>query len=234
MELTPLDEIESFLLAAAGVGTASMGVVELGKGNRWFATLGAWPIRQFVKENLGALQYTWGPTAPAEEVALDAWRLGEEKLRETLETGILLAVNAEEEEVVEGLAARFGVPRDDLLRVAPARRPRRDPAPDTPPDPAAEEDDRAIERANSIFDLRVRSAVARAVAKACAQQKAWFQALAAALSLGLCLFAARNMNPVQQQQAALIGLLAVPLAPIAKNFVSLLQSARSALAARAA
>lgn len=230
-------ELTTWITATGAVGTGAFGVVESMKGT-FVGTAGTGRVRQVLGDDYWkALQTVYGDGLEA--LVKETFRRGADPLSEVLRTGLRLAlVNAHAAE-----ALGRSVPRGDKepeLKVAvttvregarralaSATRQQEDGA--APIEPTSEDDRESEARAvmgrfEALMSARVDAAV-------CAAQRrfaATMQALAMVVAVGGAVGAAAVLH-VELLQGLLVGIAAVPVAPVARDLVALLGHARTAL-----
>jgi hypothetical protein len=154
-----------------------------------------------------------------------AWRKGPAELETALRNGLRLAVFSGDAKAL-GFVADFGHDPDAVAKdVATLREGK-----NTPETAAARE---RIARLEAAVDARGQAAVASGRD----QYVAGMQFAAMVVSIAGCLVVRRSIDDTEPYkpevyQALLIGLLAVPIAPVAKDLVAFLNSLRTAFAKR--
>ncbi len=214
------DEISnSWILGAGALGTAAFGVVEALKGTP-LGTAGIGAIREAIRGQ---------PETSLKEVfgreGFDAslrgkYRAGSSDLSTFLRNGIRLGLSTKT--AVE-LGGAFGQDGERLLKAISVLRESKG--------NATENELQEARETLGRFDTAVEARISGAIAVAEGRFAMAMRGTAALLAIGAALAAeAREQHWLR---ALVIGFAAVPLAPVAKDLVSLLNSARAALRAKA-
>ncbi len=227
MPFTPFDSVRHFVAAAGVLGTAAFGLVEAAKGTTPLGRAGLGRLRRDLgQEALEALKAAYG--AGAWSAALEgAYRGGSEALASHLRNGLRLGLDGP---FGRHLAESLGLDKETAAR-ALAAYVRASTV--KVPEPELEAARRDLGRLELALDARIQGAMASAQARRAGLLQVAAGAVAVAASLGVALLlGAEGVRDLGR--ALLLGAAAVPLAPISKDLVSLLQTARDALARRGA
>ena len=222
----------TFVLAAGALGTAAFGIVE---GLKWFALIGEAGFRhieRFLEEGFGeALVVAYGKDAVALLRAQYRSPKSHDELVRTLRQGVRLGLTAS---TASKLAQTVGVVAPEALtRIASslASSEASTAASAEPTDPLTDAQRALLGRFELAVDTRIDAVLTlsedtyRSAARFCAALIAIAIALATAVSLGAS-------EPAVFGRALLLGLMAVPIAPIAKDVTSGIAAAAKAIGAR--
>jgi hypothetical protein len=214
-----VSSLTQWILAAGGLGTAAFGIVE---GLKW-TRLGEQGFSRGIKL-LGPLTVTlevaYGPSWPA--LLRSQFRQGRTtgELPRTLRQGIRAGLKPEN---AERLAGFLGLEHAEVLREAATKM------------EAGEEPTPAERNITGRFELaadtRVDAALGLADSHYVGMQRLWAGFAAVVLAI-LAAAAIDGWHALPWFRALLVGIAAVPLAPIAKDVVSALQAAQKALKAK--
>lgn len=229
------DVLTQWVFTAGAVGTAAMGLIEAFKFT-WLGVVGIkLTKRHLTPPAMKALERVYG--AEAFEALLEgAWRKGEAEFERTLSTGLRLAVFSAED--IGKFAEAFGE-RDPKALVEAVELLRSGDSDSLPPEGVAVVEPRRmaearhrLARLESVIDARVKAAVASGRDR----YTHCLQLAAGALALSGCLIAALLIDTgaltiaepasFTYARAIIVGILAVPLAPVAKDVVSFLNNLR--------
>lgn len=248
IEATQLSEyLGTVTLATGGLGAAAYGVVDGLKLITWIDLAGFerlfgsrstkggrhWPMQQRAGLDplLPSLQAAYG--ADAVELLKAQYRSGRSKgeLPRTLRQGVRIGFGVLRSEEINRTARALGIDEQAAQQAADAlimARNQRPPAagemPPAAPASVNGEERSALARLETAIDARIDSALVLAEVQYVTQTKviATMVALSIALSVGRCLDADTLVS-------LMIGLAAVPLAPVAKDLATALQEAVRAL-----
>jgi hypothetical protein len=223
------DDLINWIGAAAGLGTAAFGFVEAFK----WTPIGVIGIGR-VNKMLGApgkkaLASVYGE-ANVNHLLAGTFRKSTGDLGALLKNGLRVALTQSDH--ARELGRSFGQDGDALARAVEQLRsaaPAQLPAGAAPPPPPAI-DARAI---LGKFELAVDARVDAAIAAADDTYAGAMRLIASVVAMLASLLTASILG-IALSKALLVGLAAVPIAPIAKDLVSLLNSARDALRGRVA
>lgn len=210
-----IDTLTDWMLAAGGVGTAAFGIVE---GLKWTAVIGEGGFA-VLRERLGPL---WGPLETAygsdvEPMLRGLWRGDARELARVLRQGVRVGITpANAAQVAGALGTVDGPSLAAALEAALT-------------DPAATDGHRAI---IGRFELAADARIDAAIAAAQARYAASARLAASVVAIALALLASWALGQRDWRAALLIGIAAVPLAPIAKDVASGIQAAARGLAGR--
>lgn len=224
------EQLGNFALAAAAVGTAAMGIVESVK----VVTIAGWGLaligfgavkRHLGRDALAALEIVYGQST-FEQFLQGAWRKGAEELAKTLRNGLRMAVFAKDGTAAPGLITAYA--QDPIAFAAAVKLLRAGSAGSSGGSGASLGREReAVAQLEAVIDPRVDAAVAAGRDLYVSAM----QSIASGVALGGCLLA-HLMLPAGEAPtfvvALVVGLLAVPIAPVAKDLVSFLSSLRTA------
>ncbi len=229
-----IDSVTEWISASAALGTAAFGFVEALKGATPVGTLGTGRLVAGLGVADKALQLAYGNATW--RLLSNQFRDGPDAVKGSLRTGLRVGLRlggavhilkwldlpgldaAQVQSALGDLEMDAGEPSDDE------------------PDPMLVVPDAQALRAREIvgrlelaMDARIDALVCRAYAfqAGVLQSLAGFVAIAAALAVSEAF-----PDDVPRSQAWLLGLAAVPLAPIANDLVSLIQTARTSLQAK--
>lgn len=235
------------VLATGGLGAAAYGVVDglklipwidLAGFERLFSSQGStggrrWPIRQRAGLDplLPSLQAAYG--ADAVELLKAQYRSGRSRgdLPRTLRQGVRIGFGVQSEEDIGRTARALGIDEQSASRAATAlvlAREQRPPAAGetrtVPPDPLSGEHRSALARLETAIDARIDAALVLAEAQYVTQTKV----IAMIVALSLAYVVGRLLG-VDATLSLIVGLAAVPIAPVAKDLSTALQQAVRAL-----
>ncbi len=231
-----IDTMTQGIVAAGAVGAAAMGLVEALKvvslGEYSLALCGLGKVQAYLGgPAVAALRLVYGGAA-LPHLLEGAWRKGPAELEQVLSDGLRMAVFADLKDAPEFIES-FGQRADEIARAIARLRQGNDAPPDAA-DPAAARE--RVARLEAAIDARVRAAVAAGRDKYASSMQ--FTAMLVALVGSICVAvatadgASSEVRAAAVGQAILIGLLAVPIAPVAKDLVSFLNSLRDVFAKR--
>lgn len=227
-----LSELAADMTLTGALGTTSMGVVEtLKKSSPWVASIG----RSRMMEVLGveareALAAAYGRGKGLDPLLDAAFRQSDEELARTLRTGIKIGFVQLGPDRRQVVAAAFG---QDVAVLAEALA--------SAPEATDAVSDEALTRkrhALAQFELAVDTRVAAAVASSTAKYTGSMQLIAGGIALTLALAGAVATLPGVTDPVAhfglafVMGMAAVPIAPIAKDLTSALQTVTNAFSVR--
>lgn len=231
-----LDDVSSWIMAAAALGSAAFGFVEALKAKGWIGLAGMRELRNALNR-------------PAQGVLMRMLKsvYGDEEFETLLETTYRRGPSDTSEFLRNGLRLAMSNPMDGEQQQLAARALGQDPAAlkrayelvaqvqlDDGPELDLLAQRKIIGQAELVIDARVEAAVCHADA-VLAGRKRWVAGVfALAASLSVTLLGEEAVSDKALARALLIGLAAVPVAPVARDLVSLLQSARDALRGRTA
>ena len=232
------DSILNWIAVAGAVGTASMGIVESMKvvtiAGRWsLATIGLGKVRRCLgPEAIKALELVYGSEAGG--LLLEgAWRKGPEALEKVLQSGLRMAVFGDLKDL-DGFIAAFGQ-KSDEISAAVKRLRAGEAAGDRLLDPATARE--RVARLEAAIDARVQAAVAagRDMYASSCQCLASIVAVAGSVLVTVMNTGLESADINKEVgRAVLIGLIAIPIAPVAKDMVTFLNSLRTAFQQRSA
>jgi hypothetical protein len=210
-----LKDVTGILLAAGALGTAAFGIVETLKRLQWPGEAGFGALLQVIGPIVSALRIAYGPDY---ERLLRAQYRGEQRelarlIRQGARVG-LTDVNAAD------TAAFLGVV--DVGRLLEAVR------------MVQAGKDLPAELRNVVgrFELAVDTRIDAALALARSRYVSSARIAASCMAVLLALFAGFILENVSMARAVIVGVIAVPIAPVAKDLVTALQSASQALRAK--
>lgn len=215
-----MESLTTLILAAGALGTAAFGIVEVLKWTPLGAA-GFGRVKGVLGPLLQALRRAYG--TGSEELLRAAYRdgRGQGELRRLLRQGIRVGLHPDE---APRYAEHLGLGGGEALAHAAAL--------------LSRGDDLPTELRNVLgrFELAVDARIDAGLALAESTYVGSVRIAASLLALGLALLAAAVLRgegtAVSWGRALLIGIAAVPLAPIAKDLVSALQAAAGALRRR--
>jgi hypothetical protein len=231
VDIQPFDSVTHFIAAAGALGTAAFGLVEAAKGLTPLGTAGLGTLKKALgPEALKALGAAYGE-AGWEPILSGTYRKGSEAVAQTLRNGLRLALDGTYGAQV---AKSLALPEETVAQAlgAYARATAPGAGVEADQDAGMEAARRALGRVELALDARIQGAVATAEAA----RIGWLQAWAGAVALGgaLAVSLLQGGSWTDLGRAALIGLVAVPVAPLSKDLVSFLQTARTSLSKRGA
>jgi hypothetical protein len=231
-----LEDVSNWIVAAGALGTAAFGFVEALKAKGFIGLAGMSELRAALsKPGQGVLLALLKDVYGEEEFdsLLDAtYRRGPSDTSDFLRNGLRLAMaEGSQDEQKNSAVARALGQRPELMKHAY----------DTLAQASIRELDDAtvlaqrkvIGQVELVIDARVEAAVCHADA-VLAGRKRWIAGVFALLSSLFVTLLSQDCSGQSFAKAFLIGIAAVPVAPIARDLVSLLQSARDVLRGRAA
>lgn len=224
-------------LAAGALGTASYGIVDGMKVVAWFDLAGferlfasgrRWPIshRATLDSLLPALRAAYGDETIGLLRAQYRAGRGQGELPRTLRQGVRLGFGMLDADAIVGCAVGLGLPRpiaemasEALVLARRQRAPASGEAP-VPPPPIGEDSRAALARMETAIDARIDAALALADKEYGTQSKVHATAVALAIAFGVGLY-------LQQPWWAclIVGLAAVPIAPVAKDIATAISEA---------
>lgn len=227
-----INDLVSSVTLAGALGATSMGMVEtLKKSSPWIASIGRTRLMEVLgREALLPMAKAYGGGSGVDPLLNAAFVQSDEELARTLRTGIKIGfvqLAPNEREVV---AKAFGQEGTALVEALSQT-----------PEASEGVSDEALTRqrhALAQFELAVDTRVAAAVASSTAKYKGGMQLLAGGFALTLALIGALVTVPGSTDPVAhfglafVVGMAAVPIAPLAKDLTSALQSVTSAFAVR--
>jgi hypothetical protein len=226
-----MNDLVSSVTLAGALGATSMGMVEtLKKSSPWIASIGRTRLMEVLgREALLPLAAAYG--AKGLDPLLDAaFRQSDEELARTLRTGIKIGFVQLAPDKRKGVAGAFGQEEEALVEALSQA-----------PEASENVSDEALTRqrhALAQFELAVDTRVAAAVASSTAKYTGSMQLLAGGFALTLALIGAVATLPGSTDTVAhfglafVVGVAAVPIAPLAKDLTSALHSVTSAFAVR--
>lgn len=214
--------IPTWIAQAGALGTTAMALVEAAKKtNPWFGTLGTARLVDALGPGAtAALRAAYGPGFDAQLHHL--YRQSDDELAAALENGIKVGLAVSPPEVRVLIATEFGQDPAKLTTALAV-----DPATQATGDVAD------ARYALGQFELAVHVRVQAAVTSSSAAYAGWLQVWAGVVAMGLAAVAWATLDDLDLWKALLLGLVAVPIAPIAKDLTSALRTASDALRARA-
>lgn len=242
--------LSTVTLATGALGAASYGVVDGMKFFPWIDLAGferlfsvktssaarRWPIPQEMTLDplVSALNMAYGPSAVA--VCAAQYRNGRSKgdLPRTLRQGVRIGLSMMSGLDIESTATKLGMDPESAKAVALALRLARDQRPpaagetgERAPVDLSDDARNAIARLETAIDARIDAALVLAESQYVTQNKVL--AMLVALAISLAVGTAMDQAP---SVCVLVGLAAVPVAPVAKDLSTALQEAVKALRAR--
>lgn len=216
------EQMGNWLLAAAAVGTAAMGVVEALKVVviwRWsLALIGLGAVRRHLgSEALEALRVVYGPST-FQQFLEGAWRKGSEELAKTLRNGLRMALFAKDGTAAPALIAAYGQDPSSFALAVKALR--------AGSGGNLGREREVVAQLEAVVDARVDAAVAAGRDLYVSSM----QSIASGVAIAGCLLAHLTLPEGEAPTflvALVVGLLAVPIAPVAKDLVSFLNSLRT-------
>ncbi len=235
-------------LAVGALGTAAYGIVDGMKLSSWIGLAGferlfsgrgnaggrMWPIKHkaTLEPLLPALKAAYG--ADVMELLKSQYRSGRSKgdLPRTLRQGVRIGFSMIESEKIVSAAVGLGLAKSvatlaaDTIKLGLEQPPAQDEDP-KPEATVTAEQRSALARLETAIDARIDATLAMADVEYVTQAKIW----AMIVSIGIALWVGWLLN--QHWEACLVvGITAVPLAPVAKDLSTALQSAVKALGSR--
>ena len=208
--------ISDLVLATGALGTAAFGIVEASK---WIPAVGEFGLRQGLKR-LGPLMHTLRVAYGPDYLPLlrGQYRGDQKDLVRTLRQGMRVGLTRENAGEIAQYLGALDAERFVAAAVA-----------------AQSGNELTAEQRNLIgrYELAADARVDAAMAVAQANYGGMARSLASVVSLGIAIIAAQTLEPKPDfVTAVLIGVAAVPLAPIAKDLAAGLAAASKALRAR--
>lgn len=230
-----LNGLGTLTLLTGSLGTASMGLVETVKRmSPWFASIGRKRLLEVMGPNAKlALEGAYG--SGIESVLTAAFRHGDEELSRVLRNGVKVGFATCKPEHQELVARAFGQEPGRLVAALAV-----DPE-STPASAEAEARLRDARHALGQFEMAVDMRVDAAVVSSSDVYAGTMQLTAGVVAIALALIGAYNTMPdvVDERgahwvKALMIGIAAVPVAPLANDLAGALKTAAAALRGRAA
>jgi hypothetical protein len=230
-----LEDVTNWVVAAGALGTAAFGFVEALKAKGFIGLAGMRELRAALETPaegvlMRMLKDVYG--VEAFDALLEAtYRRGPSDTSEFLRNGLRLAMTASLDGEKQALVAKALGQSAEAMKHAYAALAQADVHELDAESALAQR--KVIGQVELVIDARVEAAVCYADT-VLAGRKRWIAGLFAfAASMGVTLLS-QDDAPAALAKAFLIGIAAVPVAPIARDLVSLLQSARDALRGRTA
>jgi hypothetical protein len=219
--MVEIDSLSTAIVAAGGLGIAAFGVVE---GLKWFDPVGLAGYRHVAKllEVLGPpVHKAYG--SDTEAVLQAQYRDGRNagELPRTLRQGYRIGISALAPEQVAEICRHIGVADGALVHEAAAALRRGEVLAD-----ATRE---ALARFEVAADARIDAAMCLAADNYATQLKVY----AGALAIAIALVVGYAVQPGDWLKALVIGFVAVPIAPVAKDLASAVGEAAKAIRGRA-
>jgi hypothetical protein len=205
-----MDDIGTIVLATGALGTAAFGLVEALKWTRIVGTIGFGSLRHSLGPIWESLETAYGPAY--EQVLAGQYRGDARELVRAIRQGVRIGLTPDN---APRLAGFLGVLDGDALSRAAAH---------LPTAPTISDDARYV---LGRYELAVDARIESALAIAQSQYAGKLRTIAMILSLGIGVGVGIYLG--QFFLGFLVGLAAVPVAPIAKDLVSALQAATTAL-----
>lgn len=218
----PLAEM---ILAAGALGTASFGVVEGFKFNQNFACAGFDQIQKALgPHTYASLAIAYGPNFESVLRGFYLKERGGEDLKRTLRQGLRLGLTPRN---AEPIANEIGVVvlGEELAKISKKVFMGED---------LNDDEKNQLGRFELAVDARIEAGLALASGKYKTAMRIWATGFSLLIAFGVffILLDRGELEPRDWLLAGLVGLAAVPLAPIAKDVASAIQSAATALRAR--
>lgn len=230
-----LEDVTNWVVAAGALGTAAFGFVEALKAKRFIGLAGMRELRAALEEPaqgvlMRMLKDVYGDEA-FDALLAATYRRGPSDTSEFLRNGLRLGLTANVAGEQPAELARALGQSGDALKRAYTLLARADVSELSEEQLLAQR--KVIGQAELVIDARVEAAVCHADA-VLAGRKRWIAGVFAfSASIGVTVLS-QDPSPSALAKAFLIGIAAVPVAPITRDLVSLLQSARDALRGRTA
>ena len=205
-----MENIGTIVLATGALGTAAFGIVEAMKWTRMIGLIGYSRLVYLLGPIWGTLERAYG--AAYEEVLSGQYRGDHRELFRMIRQGVRIGLTTENAPQV---AAYLGVVNGEELSKAAARL--------GDAETISKEHQQVLGRYELAVDARIESALAMAQTQYAGKMRTIASFIALGIGGGVGLYVG------QLFMGLLIGLAAVPLAPIAKDLVSALQAATIAL-----
>lgn len=212
-----MDDIGTVILAAGVLGTAAFGIVEALKWWPYIGEIGFGKILEMLGPVKLALAVAYGQKY--EKLLRAQYRGDSSELARTIRQGVRVGLTVEN---AAQMARFLGVVEADSLRQAAHLVQTGD-----------QFEDATLRNVLGKFELAVDTRIDAALTLAQNQYAAGMKVLASIVALIIALFVYFTApGQVSLLQAILVGLIAVPIAPVAKDLVTALQSASQALRLR--
>lgn len=228
--LNPYENLTHFITAAGALGTAAFGLVEAAKGTTPLGLAGIRRLeRALGRANLHALRTTYGKEG-WDHILRGAYRKGEEALTQVLRDGLKVALDRPEE---EGVIRSLNLKPQAIETALKTFR-------DSQAKGGGHVDEAQLQEGRKVLglaELALNAWVEGAVATATHARVGWTQFWAGAVAILGALAVAAMTAPdgglgSHLGKALLLGVVAVPIAPISKDLVSLLKAAKEAVGRR--
>ena len=201
------------ILATAALGTAAFGIVEALKGS-WLGEAGFKSITKLLGPLMKTLRTAYGTDYVA--ILLGQYRGDQAELARTLRQGIRVGLTAEHaKECATYLGTVDGGVLEEAVKLSAS-------GTDLPA---------AMRNVIGRFEVAADARIDAGLAKAQSVYATTLRITASIFALGIAAVVGLSMG--QFWQSILVGLCAVPLAPVAKDLVSALQAATAALKGKA-
>lgn len=212
-----MDNIGTVILAAGVLGTAAFGIVEALKWLRYIGEIGFGKILDMLGPVKLALEVAYGQEY--KDLLRAQYRGDPNVLARTIRQGVRVGLSVEN---AAQMARFLGVVEADSLRQAAHL-----------VQTGEQFDDATLRNVLGKFELAVDTRIDAVLTLAQDQYAAGMRVLASLVALAIALFVyITSPDQVSLLQAILVGLIAVPIAPVAKDLVTALQSASQALRLR--
>lgn len=227
--MDPFSTVTNLIISAGALGTAAFGLVEAAKGTTPLGLAGIGRLKEVLgTTSLQALQSTYGE-AGWDYVLKGAYRKGSESLTGLLRNGLRVALDGPQgEALAQSLNLKPGAIGEALQAF------RTDQATGGGADEAAlQAQRRTLGLAELALDARVEGAVAIAEDARVGWMQFWAGAIAVLGAMSVAALTAPGgqwWGPLGK--ALLLGLVAVPIAPLSKDLVSFLKTAKDAVGRR--
>lgn len=228
--MTPFDSLTHLLTAAGALGTAAFGLVEAAKGTTPLGVAGLRGLEKALgRTNLRALHRTYGKDG-WDHILRGAYRKGDAALMQVLRDGLKLALGQpEDKEFAKALNVDPGKLEAALQTFRESQV------------EGARVDEARLQEGRRVLgtaELTLNAWVEGAVATAMSARVGWTQCWAGIVAVLGALAVAALTPPLDGDlvrhlgKALLLGIVAVPIAPISKDLVSLLKAAKEAVGRR--
>lgn len=208
--------LSEMILATGALGTASFGVVEGLKWTSWFGEAGFGAISNTLGKHLmTALERAYGKDY--ERLLRAQYRKSDQSQKElakTLRQGIRVGLSSDD---AKSLAEFLGNIDDEALSQA------------IKASISGQELKDEYRNVLGRFELAVDARIDASLTLARDQYIGFMRGAATLFSVGIALLAGLAMPDIEMTQAVIVGIAAVPLAPIAKDVVGALQATTKAL-----